>query len=156
MINIVERPSEIGKLIYLNPRDWKSYQDIDKALYEEEQAPEDYGQYDTPDKYPVGTVAKLRMTGRAIHLYIMKQDDGRWRRLTEPFDFFSEGLPMAALSGTRFTLTILYKPDNDQPKETTTTINILQANNTDIGKRLSLYPEQFLGTSYSDLSTHLL
>lgn len=33
MINIVERPSETGKLINLNPRDWKSYQDIDKALY---------------------------------------------------------------------------------------------------------------------------
>ena len=47
MIDIVERPSETGKLIYLNPRDWKAYQDIDKALYEE-QAPEDYGEYDTP------------------------------------------------------------------------------------------------------------
>ena len=52
MINIVERPSTTGKLIHLSPRDWKSYQGIDNALYEEEQAPEDYGEYDTPDKYP--------------------------------------------------------------------------------------------------------
>lgn len=146
MINIVERPSKTGKLIYLNPRDWKSYQDIDKALYEE-QAPEDYGQYDTPDKYPIGTVAELRMTGRAIHFYIMKQDDGRWRRLTEPFDFFSEGLPMAALSATHFTLTILYKPSS----EGATTMNILQANNTDIGKQMSLYPERFLNSRSGDL-----
>lgn len=146
MINIVERPSKTGKLIYLNPRDWKSYQDIDKALYEE-QAPEDYGQCDTPDKYPIGTVAELRMTGRAIHFYIMKQDDGRWRRLTEPFDFFSEGLPMAALSATHFTLTILYKPSS----EGATTMNILQANNTDIGKQMSLYPEQFLNSRSGDL-----
>ena len=155
MINIVERPSKTGKLIHLNPRDWKSYQDIDNALYEE-QAPEDYGEYDTPDKYPTGTVSELRMTGRAIHLYIMKQDDGRWRRLTEPFDFFAEGLPMAALSATHFTLAILYNPDNDKghPNEESTTMNIIQAPNTKIGKRLSLYPEQFLNTSYSDLSTH--
>ena len=155
MINIVERPSKTGKLIHLNPRDWKSYQDIDNALYEE-QAPEDYGEYDTPDKYPTGTVAELRMTGRAIHLYIMKQDDGRWRRLTEPFDFFAEGLPMSALSATHFTLAILYNPDNDKghPNEESTTMNILQAPNTKIGKRLSLYPEQFLNTSYADLSTH--
>ena len=149
MIDIVERPSETGKLIHLNPRDWKSYQDIDKALYEE-QAPEDYGEYDTPDKYPTGTVAELRMTGRAIHFYIMKQDDGRWRRLTEPFDFFAEGLPMAALSATHFTLTILYKPSS---KGTTTTMIILQANNTDIGKQMSLYPEQFLNSRSSDLCT---
>lgn len=149
MINIVERPSEIGKLIHLNPRDWKSYQDIDKALYEE-QAPEDYGQYDTPDKYPTGTVAELMMTGRAIHFYIMKQDDGRWRRPTEPFDFFSEGLPMAALSATHFTLTILYKPSSEG---TTTTMIILQANNTDIGKQMSLYPEQFLNSRSADLCT---
>lgn len=149
MINIVERPSSTGKLIHLNPRDWKSYQGIDKALYEEEQAPEDYGEYDTPDKYPTGTVAELRMTGRAIHLYIMKQDDGRWRRLTEPFDFFSEGLPMAALSATHFTLTILYKPGS----EGATTMNIIQAHNTDIGKQLSLHPEQFLGSRFDDLCT---
>ena len=147
MIDIVERPSKTGKLIYLNPRDWKSYQDIDKALYEE-QAPEDYGEYDTPDKYPTGTVAELRMTGRAIHFYIMKQDDGRWRRLTEPFDFFSEGLPMAALSATHFTLTILYKPSSERA---TTTMIILQANNTDIGKQMSLYPEQFLNSRSADL-----
>ena len=149
MIDIVERPSETGKLIHLNPRDWKSYQDIDKALYEE-QAPEDYGEYDTPDKYPTGTVAELRMTGRAIHFYIMKQDDGRWRRLTEPFDFFAEGLPMAALSATHFTLTILYKPSSER---TTTTMIVLQANNTDIGKQMSHYPEQFLNSRSGDLCT---
>lgn len=146
MINIVERPSETGKLINLNPRDWKSYQDIDKALYEE-QAPEDYGEYDTPDKYPAGTVAELRMTGRAIHLYIMKQDDGRWRRLTEPFDYFSGDLPMAALSATHFTLAILYKPS-----ERATTMNIIQANNTTIGKRLSFHPEWFSKTPYADIA----
>ena len=58
---------------------------------------------------------------------------------------------MAALSATHFTLTILYKPSSER---ITTTMNILQAPNTKIGKRLSLYPEQFLNTSYADLSTH--
>ena len=57
---------------------------------------------------------------------------------------------MAGLSDMHFTLTILYKPSGNG----TTTINIIQAPNTKIGKRLSLYPEQFLGTSYADLCTH--
>lgn len=48
---------------------------------------------------------------------------------------------MAGLSDMHFTLTILYKPSSER---TTTTMNILQAPNTEIGKRLSLYPEQFL------------
>ena len=105
MIDIVERPSETGKLIHLNPRDWKCPRQIEEALFTEEHAPEDYGQYDKPSQYPAGTVAELRRTGRAFTQYIMKQDDGSWP-------------------------------------------------NAKIGKRLSLYPEQFLNTSYADLSTH--
>ena len=55
---------------------------------------------------------------------------------------------MAGLSDMHFTLTILYKPSS---KVTTTTMNILQANNTDIGKQMSLYPEQFLNSRTDDL-----
>lgn len=151
MIDIVERPSETGKLIHLNPRDWKCPRQIEEALFTEEHAQEDYGQYDKPSQYPAGTVAELRRTGRAFTQYIMKQDDGRWRKLTSPFSFFSGDLPMAGLSDMHFTLTILYNPSSER---ITTTMNILQAPNTKIGKRLSLYPEQFLNTSYADLSTH--
>lgn len=148
MINIVERPSETGKLINRNPRDWKCQRQIEEALFTEEHAPEDYGQYDKPSQYPAGTVAELRRTGRAFTQYIMKQDDGRWRKLTPPFSFFSGDLPMAGLSDMHFTLTILYKPSSEG---TTTTVNILQANNTDIGRQMSLYPEQFLNSRSSDL-----
>lgn len=114
MIDIVERPSETGKLIHLNPRDWKCPRQIEEALFTEEHAPEDYGQYDKPSQYPAGTVAELRRTGRAFTQYIMKQDDGRWRKLTPPFSYFSGDLPMAGLSDMHFTLTILYNPDNDK------------------------------------------
>ena len=148
MINIVERPSKTGKLINLNPRDWKCPRQIEEALSTEEHAQEDYGQYDKPSQYPAGTVAELMRTGRAFTQYIMKQDDGSWRKLTSPFSFFSGDLPMAGLSDMHFTLTILYKPSSER---TTTTMNILQANNTDIGKQMSLYPEQFLNSRSADL-----
>lgn len=67
MIDIVERPSETGKLIHLNPRDWKCPRQIEEALFTEEHAPEDYGQYDKPSQYPAGTVAELRRTGRSLY-----------------------------------------------------------------------------------------
>ena len=82
----------------------------------------------------------------------MKQDDSRWRKLTPPFNFFSGDLPMAGLSDMHFTLTILYKPSS---KGTTTTMNILQANNTDIGKQMSTHPEWFLKMSFGDLVSHI-
>lgn len=150
MIDIVERPSETGKLIHLSPRDWKCPRQIEEALFTEEHAQEDYGQYDKPCQYPAGTVAELRRTGRAFTQYIMKQDDGRWRKLTPPFSYFSGDLPMAGLSDMHFTLTILYKPSSER---TTTTMIILQANNTDIGKQMSHYPEQFLNSRSGDLCT---
>lgn len=52
MIDIVERPSETGKLINRNPRDWKCPWKIEEALFTEEQATEDYGQYDKPQPVP--------------------------------------------------------------------------------------------------------
>ena len=112
MIDIVERPSETGKLINLNPQDWNTAVRIQKALSREEQATGEHGQYDTPDKYPTGTVAELRMTGRAIHFYIMKQDDG-WRQITPPFINYGD-LSLESHSVIRSTLTILYNPDNDK------------------------------------------
>ena len=155
MINIVERPSKTGKLIHLNPRDWKCPRQIEEALFTEEYAPEDYGQYDKPSQYPAGTVAELRRTGRAFTQYIMKQDDGRWRKLTSPFNNFSGDLPMAGLSDMHFTLTILYKPNNDQPKETTPTTKIIQTDNTDIGKQMSIHPEWFHKMPFGDLVSHI-
>ena len=155
MIDIVERPSETGKLIQLNPRDWKCPRQIEEALSTEEHAQEDYGQYDKPSQYPAGTVAELRRTGRAFTQYIMKQDDGRWRKLTSPFSFFSGDLPMAGLSDMHFTLTILYKPNNDQPKETTPTAKIIQTDNTDIGKQMSIHPEWFHKMPFGDLVSHI-
>lgn len=155
MIDIVERPSETGKLIHLNPRDWKCPRQIEEALFTEEHAPEDYGQYDKPSQYPAGTVAELRRTGRAFTQYIMKQDDGRWRKLTPPFSYFSGDLPMAGLSAMPFTLTILYKPNNDQPKETTPTAKIIQTDNTDIGKQMSIHPEWFHKMPFGDLVSHI-
>ena len=149
MINIVERPSTTGKLIHLSPRDWKSYQGIDNALYEEE-----HGQYDTPDKYPIGTVAEVRATGRAYHFYIMKQHNGCWRRLTEPFDYFPADLHAEARSYTRFTLTILYNPNRDKSQScrvADTTMNIIHVPNTKVGERMSLHPEWFRHNSYMDL-----
>lgn len=155
MINIVERPSKTGKLIHLNPRDWKCPWQIEEALFTEEHAPEDYGQYDKPSQYPAGTVAELRRTGRAFTQYIMKQDDGRWRKLTPPFSYFSGDLPMAGLSDMHFTLTILYKPNNDQLKETTPTAKIIQTDNTDIGKQMSIHPEWFHKMPFGDLVSHI-
>ena len=52
MIDIVERPSETGRLINRNPRDWKCPRQIEEALSTEEHDPEDYGQYDKPSQYP--------------------------------------------------------------------------------------------------------
>lgn len=66
MIDIVERPSTTGKLIHLNPQDWNTAVRIQKALSKEEHATEEHGQYDTPDKYPIGTVAELRATESAL------------------------------------------------------------------------------------------
>lgn len=85
----------------------------------------------------------------------MKQDDGRWRKLTSPFSFFSGDLPMAGLSSGHFTLTILYKPDNDQPKETTPTAKIIQTDNTDIGKQMSRHPEWFHKMPFGDLVSYI-
>lgn len=158
MINIVERPSETGKLIHLNPRDWKCNQHIQQALYAEERAPESYGQYDRPSKYPAGTVAELRRTGKAFTQYIMKQDDGRWRKLTPPFSFFSEDLPMAALSAMHFTLTILHNPNNDQEKaeeENMTTMRIIEVSNTEVGKKMSTNPEWFYGKNFGTMVTYI-
>ena len=112
MIIISEKPTIIGKLIHLNPRDWKSYQDIDKALYEE-QAPEDYGEYDTPDKYPTGTVAELSATEFGVTYYLIKQANGSWRQITPPFINYGD-LSLEIHSVIRSTLTILYNPDNDK------------------------------------------
>lgn len=155
MINIVERPSKTGKLIHLNPRDWKCPRQIEEALFTEEHAQEDYGQYDKPSKYPTGTVAELRSTTYSFTQYIMKQDDGRWRKLTPPFSLFSGDLPMTGLSAMPFTLTILYNPDNDHPKETTPTAKIIQTDNTDIGEQMSLHPEWFHKMPFGDLVSHI-
>ena len=158
MISIVERPSETGKLIYLNPRGWKCPQHIQQALFTEERAPEDYGQYDKPSKYPAGTVAELRRTGMAFTQYIMKQDDGRWRKLTPPFSYFSKDLPMAGLSSMHFTLTILYNPNNEQEKaeeENMTTMRIIEVSNTDVGKKMSTNPEWFRGKDFSTMATFI-
>ena len=48
MIDIVERPSETGKLINRNHQDWNTAVRIQKALSREEHALGEHGQYDTP------------------------------------------------------------------------------------------------------------
>lgn len=114
MIIISEKPTIIGKLIHLNPQFYQSPGKITEALDKEQPLEsKSHSKLHKPKDCPVGTVAILHSIGNGTY-YVMKQDDGRWRRLTEPFDFFSEGLPMAALSATHFTLTILYNPDNDK------------------------------------------
>lgn len=82
MINIVERPSKSGKLIHLNPQDWNTAARIRKALSKEEHATEEHGQYDTPDNYPIGTVAELRATEFGVTYYLIKQANGSWRQIT--------------------------------------------------------------------------
>lgn len=62
---------------------------------------------------------------------------------------------MAGLSSGHFTLTILYKPDNDQPKETTPTAKIIQTDNTDIGKQMSRHPEWFHKMPFGDLVSYI-
>ena len=108
MIDIVERPSETGKLIHLNPRDWKCQRKIEEALFTEE-----HGQYDTPDKYPIGTVAELRATEFGVTYYLIKQANGSWRQITPPFINYGD-LSLEINSVIRSTLTILYNPDNDK------------------------------------------
>lgn len=85
MINIVERPSKTGKLIHLNPQDWNTAARIRKALSREEHAPGEHGQYDTPDRYPIGTVAELWATEFDVTYYLIKQANGSWRQITPPF-----------------------------------------------------------------------
>lgn len=82
MINIVERPSKTGKLIHLNPQDWNTAVRIHKALSKEEHATEEHGQYDTPDRYPIGTVAELWATEFGVTYYLIKQANGSWRQIT--------------------------------------------------------------------------
>ena len=127
MIDIVERPSETGKLIHLNPRDWKCPRQIEEALFKEEHAPEDYGQYDTPDKYPIGTVAELRATEFGVTYYLIKQANGSWRQITPPFINYGD-LSLESHSVIRSTLTILYNPDNDksQPHEEPSSMDLIQ------------------------------
>lgn len=127
MINIVERPSETGKLIHLNPQDWNNAARIRKALSKEEHATEEHGQYDTPDKYPIGTVAELRATEFGVTYYLIKQANGSWRQITPPFINYGD-LSLENHSVIRFTLTILYNPDNDKshPNEESSTMNIIQ------------------------------
>ena len=62
---------------------------------------------------------------------------------------------MAGLSDMHFTLTILYKPNNDQLKETTPTAKIIQTDNTDIGKQMSIHPEWFHKMPFGDLVSHI-
>lgn len=113
MIDIVERPSETGKLIHLNPRDWKCPRQIEEALSKEEHATGEHGQYDTPDKYPIGTVAELRAIEFGVTYYLMKQANGSWRQITPPFINYGDLSPENA-SVIRSTLTILHNPDNDK------------------------------------------
>lgn len=113
MIKIVERPSTTGKLIHLNPQDWNTAARIQKALSKEEHATEEHGQYDTPDKYPIGTVAELRATEFGVTYYLIKQANGSWRQTTPPFINYGD-LSLESHSVIRSTLTILYNPDNDK------------------------------------------
>lgn len=113
MINIVERPSTTGKLIHLNPQYWNTAVCIQKALSKEEHATEEHGQYDTPDKYPIGTVAELRVTEFGVTHYLIKQANGSWRQITPPFINYGD-LSLENHSVIRSTLTILYNPDNDK------------------------------------------
>lgn len=113
MIDIVERPSETGKLIHLNHRDWKCPRQIEEALSKEEHAQEDYGQYDKPSQYPAGTVAELRATEFGVTYYLIKQANGSWRQITPPFINYGD-LSLENASVIRSTLTILYNPDNDK------------------------------------------
>lgn len=127
MINIVERPSKTGKLIHLNPQDWNTAARIRKALSREEHATEEHGQYDTPDRYPIGTVAELRATEFGVTYYLIKQANGSWRQITPPFINYGD-LSLENDSVIRSTLTILYNPDNDKshPNEESSTMNIIQ------------------------------
>lgn len=53
MIDIIERPSETGKLINCNPQDWDSHQKIHDVLNSEKYVTASRGQYDVPRKYPL-------------------------------------------------------------------------------------------------------
>lgn len=127
MISIIERPSTTGKLIHLNPQDWDTAARIQKALSKEEHATEEHGQYETPDKYPIGTVAELRVTEFGVTYYLIKQANGSWRQITPPFINYGD-LSLESDSVIRVTLTILHNPDNDKshPNEESGTMNIIQ------------------------------
>lgn len=113
MINIVERHSATGKLIHLNPQDWNTAARIQKSLSKEEHATEEHGQYDTPDEYPIGTVAELIVPEFGVTCYLIKQANGSWRQITTPFINYGD-LSLESHSVIRFTLSILYNPDNDK------------------------------------------
>lgn len=127
MIIFSEKPTIIGKLIHLNPQDWNTAARIQKALSKEEHATEEHGQYDTPDRYPIGTVAELRVTEFGVTYYLIKQANGSWRQITPPFINYGD-LFLENASVIRSTLTILYNPDNDKshPNEESSTMNIIQ------------------------------
>lgn len=127
MIDIVERPSETGKLINRNHQDWNIAVRIKKALSREEHATGEHGQYDTPDKYPTGTVAELGANEFGVTFYLIKQANGSWRQITSPFINYGD-LSLEINSVIRFTLTILYNPDNpnNQPHEEPSTMDLIQ------------------------------
>ena len=109
---------------------------------------------------PAGTVAEIRRSGASFIFYVIKQDNGGWRRLTPPFNLLSDDLTELGSRTDHLIviLTILYNPDNDKSqsdKGTTTTINIIQAPNTDIGKQMSLHPEWFHKMSFGDLVSYI-
>ena len=157
MIDIIERPSETGKLINRNPQDWDSHQKIHDALNSEKYVTASRGQHDAPRQYPVGTVAEIRRSGASFIFYVIKQDNGGWRRLTPPFNLLSDDLTELGSRTDHLIviLTILYNPDNDQPKEITPTAKIIQTDNTDIGKQMSLHPEWFHKMPFGDLVSHI-
>ena len=157
MIDIVERPSETGKLIHLNPQGWDSHQKIHDALNSEKYMTASRGQHDAPRQYPAGTVAEIRRSGSSFIFYVIKQDNGGWRRLTPPFNLLSDDLTELGSRTDHLSviLTILYKPNNDQLKETTPTAKIIQTDNTDIGKQMSIHPEWFHKMPFGDLVSHI-
>ena len=156
MIDIVERPSETGKLINRNPQEWDSHQKIHDALNSEKYVTASCVQHDAPRQYPAGTVAEIRRSGSSFIFYVIKQDNSGWRRLTPPFNLLSDDLTELGSRTDHLIviLTILYNPDNDQPKETTTA-KIIQTDNTDIGKQMSIRPEWFHKMPFGDLVSHI-
>ena len=127
MIDIIERPSETGKIIHLNPQEWDSHQKIHDALNSEKYVTASCVQHDAPRQYPAGTVAEIRRSGSSFismsssRTMVAGGRSPHRSSITEtyPWKAAASSTPPSASSTTQITI-------RASPNEESSTMNIIQ------------------------------